>query len=152
MKKKILTILGTRPELIKMFPIIDKLDKSFYNKLVWSGQHYDFSMVKQNFQDLKVRKPNVEIKINKKENVFFQIQRKIYSLILKEKPFAIIYHGDTYTTLATSMIANYFFPEIKRGAFPMRCWLPFSSTIPPPSGKACIILSLFFVASFSSLS
>ena len=114
MKKKILTILGTRPELIKMFPIIDKLDKSFNNKLVWSGQHYDFSMVKQNFQDLKVRKPNVEIKINKKENVFFQIQRKIYSLILKEKPFAIIYHGDTYTTLATSMIANYFFPEIKR--------------------------------------
>ena len=53
MKKKILTILGTRPELIKMFPIIDKLDKSFNNKLVWSGQHYDFSMVKQNFQDLK---------------------------------------------------------------------------------------------------
>ncbi len=47
MKKKILTILGTRPELIKMFPIIDKLDKSFYNKLIWSGQHYDFSMVKQ---------------------------------------------------------------------------------------------------------
>ena len=73
MKKKILTILGTRPELIKMFPIINKLDKSFYNKLIWSGQHYDFSMVKQNFQDLKVRKPNIEIKINKKENVFFQI-------------------------------------------------------------------------------
>ena len=114
MKKKILTILGTRPELIKMFPIINKLDKSFNNKLVWSGQHYDFSMVKQNFQDLKVRKPNVEIKINKKENVFFQIQRKIYGLVLKEKPFAIIYHGDTYTTLATSMIANYFFPEIKK--------------------------------------
>ena len=34
MKKKILTILGTRPELIKMFPIIDKLDKSFNNKRV----------------------------------------------------------------------------------------------------------------------
>jgi len=114
MKKKILTILGTRPELIKMFPIINKLDKSFYNKLIWSGQHYDFSMVKQNFQDLKVRKPNIEIKINKKENVFFQIQRKIYNLILKEKPFAVIYHGDTYTTLATSLIANYFFPEVKR--------------------------------------
>jgi len=114
MKKKILTILGTRPELIKMFPIIHKLDKSFHNKLVWSGQHYDFSMVKQNFQDLKVRKPNIEIKINKKDNVFFQIQRKIYNLILKEKPYAIIYHGDTYTTLATSMITNYFFPNVKR--------------------------------------
>jgi UDP-N-acetylglucosamine 2-epimerase len=59
-----------------MFPIIHKLDKSFNNKLVWSGQHYDFSMVKQNFQDLKVRKPNVEIKINKKENVFFKFKEK----------------------------------------------------------------------------
>ena len=48
----------------------------------------------------------------KKDNVFFQIQRKIYNLILKEKPYAIIYHGDTYTTLATSMITNYFFPTI----------------------------------------
>jgi UDP-N-acetylglucosamine 2-epimerase len=114
MKKKILTILGTRPELIKMFPIIDKLDKSFYNKLVWSGQHYDFSMVKQNFIDLKVRKPNIEVKIDKKKNVFFQIQKKIYDVILKEKPHAIVYHGDTYTTLATSLVINYFFPKIKR--------------------------------------
>jgi UDP-N-acetylglucosamine 2-epimerase len=52
MKKKILTILGTRPELIKMFPIINKLDKKFDNKLVWSGQHYDYAMVKKNFNDL----------------------------------------------------------------------------------------------------
>jgi UDP-N-acetylglucosamine 2-epimerase (non-hydrolysing) len=51
MKKKILTILGTRPELIKMFPIINKLDKKFDNKLVWSGQHYDYTMVKKNFND-----------------------------------------------------------------------------------------------------
>ena len=76
MKKKILTILGTRTELINMFPIIHKLDKSFHNKLVWSGQHYDFSMVKQNFQDLKVRKPNIEIRINKKDNVFFKSKKK----------------------------------------------------------------------------
>ena len=49
MKKRILTILGTRPELIKMFPLVNKLDKKYDNKLIWSGQHYDFELVKQNF-------------------------------------------------------------------------------------------------------
>ncbi|MDC1224045.1 UDP-N-acetylglucosamine 2-epimerase (non-hydrolyzing) [Pelagibacteraceae bacterium] len=114
MKKKILTILGTRPELIKMFPIINKLDKKFNNQLVWSGQHYDYSMVKQNFKDVKLRAPNIEIKIKKNKNVFFQIQEKLHDIILKQKPNAIIYHGDTYTTLAASLVSNYFFYKIKK--------------------------------------
>ena len=77
MKKKILTILGTRPELIKMFPIINKLDKKFDNKLVWSGQHYDYTMVKKNFNDVKLRKPDFKLKINKKKKYFFSNSRKI---------------------------------------------------------------------------
>lgn len=114
MKKKILTILGTRPELIKMFPIINKLDKKFNNKLIWSGQHYDYSMVKQNFDDVKLRPPDFKIKINKKKNIFFQIQEKLYNIILKQKPDAIIYHGDTLTTLAASLVSNFFFYKIKK--------------------------------------
>ena len=95
MKKKILTILGTRPELIKMFPIINELDKNFNNKLVWSGQHYDYLMVKQNFNDVELRNPDIEIKIKKNRNTFFQIQEKLHNIISKHKPDAIIYHGDT---------------------------------------------------------
>jgi UDP-N-acetylglucosamine 2-epimerase (non-hydrolysing) len=114
MKKKILTILGTRPELIKMFPIINKLDKKFDNKLVWSGQHYDYAMVKKNFNDVKLRKPDIKIKINKKKNIFFQVQEKLYYIILKQKPDAIIYHGDTFTTLAASLVSNFFFFNVKK--------------------------------------
>ncbi len=114
MKKRILTILGTRPELIKMFPLVNKLDKKYDNKLIWSGQHYDFELVKKNFLDLKLRKPNIEIKIDKKKNNFIQIQNEIFKIINKYRPKAIIYHGDTFTTLATSIIANYFFPNIKK--------------------------------------
>jgi len=114
MKKKILTILGTRPELIKMFPIINKLDKKFDNKLVWSGQHYDYAMVKKNFNDVKLRKPDIKLKINKKKNVFFQVQEKLYYIILKQKPDAIIYHGDTFTTLAASLVSNFFFFNVKK--------------------------------------
>ena len=71
MKNKILTILGTRPELIKMFPIIKKLDKNFENKLIWSGQHYDFELVENIFRDVNLRKPDQIIKINKKKIIFF---------------------------------------------------------------------------------
>ena len=114
MKKKILTILGTRPELIKMFPIINKLDKKFDNKLVWSGQHYDYAMVKKNFNDVKLRKPDIKLKINKKKNIFFQVQEKLYYIILKQRPDAIIYHGDTFTTLAASLVSNFFFFNVKK--------------------------------------
>ena len=58
MKKKITTIIGTRPEIIKMYPIIKELDKNFDNELIWSGQHYDFEMVKNIFTDVNLRKPN----------------------------------------------------------------------------------------------
>ena len=114
MKKKILTILGTRPEIIKMFPIINKLDKFFDNKLLWSGQHYDFNMVKKIFTDVNLRRPDYFIKLSKKDNPFIEIQKKIYNIIVKTKPKAIIYHGDTFTTLATSIISNFFFYKIKR--------------------------------------
>ena len=114
MNKKILTILGTRPELIKMFPIINKLDKKFDNKLIWSGQHYDYAMVKKNFNDVKLRKPDITLKINKKKNIFFQVQEKLYNMILKQRPDAIIYHGDTFTTLAASLVSNFFFYNVKK--------------------------------------
>ena len=112
MKKRILTILGTRPELIKMFPLIKKLDKIYDHKLVWSGQHYDYELVKQNFIDVKLRSPNIKIKINKRKNNFIQIQEKLIKVIDKFRPTTIIYHGDTFTTLATSLITNFFYPNI----------------------------------------
>ena len=112
MKKKILTILGTRPELIKMFPLVKKLDKAYDNKLIWSGQHYDFDLVKKNFLDVKLRSPDIKINIDKKKNNFFQIQNKLFKIIKKENPSAIIYHGDTFTTLAASIVTNYFFSNI----------------------------------------
>ena len=112
MKNKILTIIGTRPEIIKMYPIINKLDKYFDNKLVWSGQHYDFNMVKKIFNDVNLRRPDYFIKLPKKKIPLFEIQREFYKIITKIKPKAIIYHGDTFTTLASALVSNFFFYKI----------------------------------------
>ena len=51
--KKIITIIGTRPEIIKMFPVINELDKNFKNTLIFSGQHYDKNMTSVFFKDKK---------------------------------------------------------------------------------------------------
>ena len=113
MKNKIITIIGTRPEIIKMFPVIKLLDKHFDNYLIWSGQHYDYSMVKNIFADVELRKPNINLKIKKNLLPFFEIQKKIYKLINKLKPKAIIYHGDTFTTLASALVSRFFFEKIQ---------------------------------------
>ena len=56
--KKILTIIGTRPEIIRLSRIIPKLDDTNKNILVHTGQNYDYELDKIFFKDLKVRKPN----------------------------------------------------------------------------------------------
>ena len=55
---KIATILGTRPEIIKLSQIIKKFDKFFTHKLIHTGQNYDYELNKIFFEDLKIRKPN----------------------------------------------------------------------------------------------
>ena len=55
---RICTLVGTRPELIKLSRIIPQMDKSFEHILVHSGQNYDYSLNKIFFNDLKIRKPD----------------------------------------------------------------------------------------------
>ena len=55
---KVATILGTRPEIIKLSQIIKKFDKFFKHKLIHTGQNYDYELNKIFFENLKIRKPN----------------------------------------------------------------------------------------------
>ena len=93
-----------------MYPIIKELDKNFDNELIWSGQHYDFKMVKNIFTDVNLRKPNYFIKIKIKPKLF-EIQKRIFNILKNSKTKAIIYHGDTFTTLSSALISR-FFPNI----------------------------------------
>ena len=55
---KVITIVGTRPELIKLSSIIKKIDKFFDHILVHTGQNYDYELNEIFFDDLGIRKPN----------------------------------------------------------------------------------------------
>ena len=52
---KIITILGTRPEIIKLSPLIPLFDSEFTHKIIHTGQHYSYKMDKLFFEDLKLR-------------------------------------------------------------------------------------------------
>ena len=65
---KIMTIVGTRPEIIKMSRAIDELDKNFNNVLVNTNQNFTYELSKIFFKDLGIRKPNYNINVDQKIN------------------------------------------------------------------------------------
>ena len=111
--KKLVTVIGTRPEIIKMFPVIRELDKNFDNKLIFSGQHFNKEMKNIFFKEFKLRNPDVSININNKSNFLNELYIKLNKTIKKISPDAVLYHGDTYTTLVSALICKINFPEVK---------------------------------------
>ena len=105
--KKVMTILGTRPEIIKLSPIIPLLEQSFEHILVHTGQHYDYEMDKVFFDELKLPAPTYNLKVGSCEPAvqIALIMEKLDEIITKEKPDMIIVQGDTNSTLAGALTA-----------------------------------------------
>jgi UDP-N-acetylglucosamine 2-epimerase (non-hydrolysing) len=99
---KILTLVGTRPELIKMCRVINAVDKNFNHILVHSGQNYDYELNKIFFEELKIRKPDyfLNVKDKKLSKLISNIINKSDYVLEKEKPDALLIYGDTNTSLA----------------------------------------------------
>jgi UDP-N-acetylglucosamine 2-epimerase (non-hydrolysing) len=100
-KIKVITIVGTRPEIIRLSRIIDKLDQYVDHLLVHTGQNYDFELNEIFFQQLSIRKPNVfldaagETSIQTIGNIISQIEK----VILDFSPDALLILGDTNSSL-----------------------------------------------------
>jgi UDP-N-acetylglucosamine 2-epimerase len=104
---KIVTVIGTRPEIIKMSPLFDLLDKNFDHKIIHSGQHYDPNLDKVIFRELKLKSKIKRLTTgsgNFGEQFAKQIQ-SIHNAMVKEKPDMVIVQGDTNTALAGALVA-----------------------------------------------
>ena len=108
---KITFIAGTRPEFIKLSPLIQLCKKKkIQSFLIHSGQHYSYNMDKIFFKELKLPKPKYFLNI-KSKSVFMEsnhtgrIMIALEPILLKEIPNFVIVHGDTNTTLAGSLTA-----------------------------------------------
>ena len=100
---KILTIFGTRPEIIRLSCIIQKLDKSFNHKCVNTGQNFNVNLNKIFFKDLDLRAPDYDLKIKSSTSVEFlsKLFLKIDKILEKENPDAILILGDTNSALSS---------------------------------------------------
>ncbi|MBQ7276484.1 MAG: UDP-N-acetylglucosamine 2-epimerase (non-hydrolyzing) [Bacilli bacterium] len=100
-KLKLMTIVGTRPEIIKMSAIIKKCDKYFDHILVHTGQNYDYQLNEVFFKDLGLREPDYYLVVvgNDLGETMGNVIAKSYKLFSEVKPDAIIVLGDTNSCL-----------------------------------------------------
>lgn len=100
-KLKLMTIVGTRPEIIKMSAIIKKCDKYFDHTLVHTGQNYDYELNKVFFDDLGLREPDAYLNVVGENlgQTMGNVISKSYELMAKVKPDAVIILGDTNSCL-----------------------------------------------------
>lgn len=103
MKKiKLMTIVGTRPEIIRLSEIIKKLDKYFENILVHTGQNYDYELNQIFFEELGLKEPNYYLNVVGKNlgETIGSIIEKSYMLMNDIKPDALLILGDTNSCLS----------------------------------------------------
>lgn len=101
-KLKVLTIVGTRPEIIKLSRVLEALDQHTDHVLVHTGQNYDFELNEVFFQDLGIRKPDHFLDVAS-ESVAETIAAVIVrsdAVLEAEKPDAVLLYGDTNSCLA----------------------------------------------------
>ena len=101
-KLKLMTILGTRPEIIKMSAIIKKCDRYFEHVLVHTGQNYDYTLNEVFFKDLGLREPDYYLGVVG-ENIgqtMGNVISKSYELMARVRPDAVIVLGDTNSCLS----------------------------------------------------
>ena len=99
---KICTIVGTRPEIIKLSSFIKKSDKYFNQILVHTGQNYDYELNEIFFKDLAIRKPDFFLNCAKENpnKTISEIFLKVDKILISQKPDAVVILGDTNSGLA----------------------------------------------------
>ncbi len=110
---KVMTILGTRPEIIRLSLIIKRLDEvRIKNIVVYTGQNYHPRLSTIFFKELKIRKPDIYLNV-KEKRVGSQIARIIErseEVLLKEKPDLLLVLGDTNSGLSSIAATRHFIP------------------------------------------
>lgn len=99
---KVMTIVGTRPELIKMSRVIAELDQHVNHLLVHTGQNYDYELNGLFFEDLGIRKPDyfLEAVGDNAAQTIARVIEKSDAIFEKEMPDAVLLYGDTNSCLA----------------------------------------------------
>ena len=99
---KAITVIGTRPEIIKMAPLIPLLDKKYDHTFLFTSQHYSRNMVEIFLDEMDVRPPDEFMNVNASEHA--DLQKAIKGPLEKLDPDLVIVYGDTNSTVATARV------------------------------------------------
>ncbi|UBH23101.1 UDP-N-acetylglucosamine 2-epimerase (non-hydrolyzing) [Macrococcus armenti] len=104
---KILTVAGTRPQLVKIGAVSRKLREKFTEVLVNTGQHYDYNMAGVFFDELKIPKPDYDLGVGSGSHgkQTGEMMIKLEEVFDIEKPDVVLVYGDTNSTLAGAIVA-----------------------------------------------
>ena len=99
---KVMTIVGTRPEVIKLSRVIAELEKYTHHILVHTNQNCDYELNQIFFEDLEIKAPDYILGIDNKNPIeaISNVIYKIDAVLLKEQPDAVLFYGDTNSCLA----------------------------------------------------
>ena len=102
-KLKVVTVIGTRPEIIRLSVIIKKFDQFFDHTLVHTGQNYDYTLNEIFFEELEIRKPDFFLEVVGQDlgETMGNVLSKSYKLFSELKPDALLVLGDTNSALCT---------------------------------------------------
>lgn len=101
-KMKVMTIVGTRPEIIRLAETIKKCDEYFDHVLVHTGQNWDYTLNDVFFKELELREPDYFLGVVGKNlgETMGNIIAESYNILIKEKPEALLILGDTNSCLS----------------------------------------------------
>lgn len=122
-KMKLMTIMGTRPEIIRLSAVIKKADQYFDHTLVHTGQNWDYTLNEVFFKDLGLRQPDHYLDSVGKDlgETMGNIISKSYDILQKEQPDALLVLGDTNSALAAISAKRLKIPIFHMEAG-NRCW------------------------------
>lgn len=106
--KKVIAVVGARPQFIKHFAFETEAKKIFNLKTIHTGQHYDPNMSQIFFDKLKMKKPDYQLSLGGGNHgaQTGKMMVEIEEIILKEKPDLLVVYGDTNSTLAGALVAS----------------------------------------------
>lgn len=102
---KVMTVVGTRPEIIRLSEVIKRLDATVDHVLVHTGQNYDYELNGIFFEDLGLRKPDYFLGVDTSSlgHVLGEVLIKTEAVLLKERPDAFLVLGDTNSCISAIM-------------------------------------------------